>query len=390
MRRWARMTDLDLLLRENHDYHYRPRVIDSRFVFLFAGDIFSVDSIREVICFFNSIIARYKTIPMPVILDLGQTDFSDKLVIILLECVCADVIETYRVDIKITVEPRTAIQSEGLRSSPLLLLTAQNKKKRQEFLKKFDHEIYLNHFRRTFSGSLLADSPILSRSFDDIAFFLKVFDLQDKDREDIAEIAIELIGNAIGHVKADCLLDIDVSRDYIKANADGTFFGVNIGIVNFSQQLLGQAIQEKITQDHNNLLGERYQSVKAAYRRHASYFNELYTEQDFYTIAAFQHKISGRRDNSITGGTGLTGLIKGLQQRSDAHRCYLLSGRRKLLFVPRYLEYNSDEWIGFNEVNDFLETPPNQKLIQKSLLTVPGTAFNLTFILKRGANYDGK
>ena len=50
------MTDLDLLLRENHDYHYRPRVIDSRFVFLFAGDIFSVDSIREVICFFNSII----------------------------------------------------------------------------------------------------------------------------------------------------------------------------------------------------------------------------------------------------------------------------------------------------------------------------------------------
>ena len=130
------MTDLDLLLRENHDYHYRPRVIDSRFVFLFAGDIFSVDSIREVICFFNSIIARYKTIPMPVILDLGQTDFSDKLVIILLECVCADVIETYRVDIKITVEPRTAIQSEGLRSSPLLLLTAQNKKKRQEFLKK--------------------------------------------------------------------------------------------------------------------------------------------------------------------------------------------------------------------------------------------------------------
>lgn len=391
LRRRVEIIGLDLLLNENQDnHHYRPEISRGRFVYHFSGDSFSINSIRDIICFFNSIIARYKSVLMPVVLDLGHIKFTDKLVITLLECICADIIGTYHTDIRILISLQTTIQTEGFKSSPLLLLMEQEKEKRQKFLLKFDREIYSNHFRRTFSGEISPDSFLLSQSLDDIANFLKFFELQDRDREDIAEIAMELVGNATGHTRSDCLLDIDVTQDYDKRNAEGKYFGINIGIINFSQQLFGQAIQEKITQDQNNILGNRYQSVKAAYQSHARHFDKSYTEQDFYIISAFQHKISGRRDNNITGGTGLTGLIKGLQQRSDAHSCYLLSGRRKLLFNPRYLEYNSNDWIGFNEENDFLRTPPDKSLFQKSALKVPGTAFNLTFILRRGVDCDGE
>lgn len=385
------MNGLDLLFQENQGKISKKRRVEiakKHFVFHFGGGVFSMNSLREVLRFFYAICDRYKGIPLPVDLDLGEVHFSDKLVITLLECVCEHIIQTYRTDIRLYINPKGDIWTDGFYSSPLLLLMNRELVRRKEFCIKFEMEIYQRHFRRRFDGVEVPESYVQSKAFDDIVYFLNLFDLDVHDREDIAEIAMELVGNATGHTRSDCLLDIDVTRDYDKRNTEGKYVGINLSVVNFSRKLLSNAIQEKIMQDTEDVLGDRYQYVKSAYKNHAGHFGEAYTEQDFFTITAFQHKISGRMENNVTGGTGLTGLIKGLQQRSDSHSCYAVSGCRRLKFKPEYLVYNEDGWIGFNTTNDYLNKPPESGLLTKNDLIIPGTAFNLTFVMKRGnSNY---
>ena len=57
------------------------------------------------------------------------------------------------------------------------------------------------------------------------------------------------------------------------------------------------------------------------------------TKEDFYNICSFQHKISGRKDVKSTGGTGLTKLIQTLEKMSDAHKCYVVAGKKVVNFL---------------------------------------------------------
>ena len=129
------------------------------------------------------------------------------------------------------------------------------------------------------------------------------------------------------------------------------YHGINIAILNFSQELLNTSLKQKL------------HLVRQAYNYHQPYFNEQYLEEDFYNIATFQHKISGRRGNTSTGGTGLTKLIRSLEETSDAYMCYVVSGQRRLQFKKEYMQYNEDYWIGFNNANNFLTAPPSPSLL---------------------------
>lgn len=99
-------------------------------------------------------------------------------------------------------------------------------------------------------------------------------------------------------------------------------------------------------------------------------------------MAVFQHRISGRQNEEMSGGTGLTLLIKSLESKSDSNFCYVLSGKRILGFKQKYLEYKND-WIGFNESNDFLNDIPDLKNITDCDIKFPGTAYNLHFIMEK-------
>ena len=111
--------------------------------------------------------------------------------------------------------------------------------------------------------------------------------------------------------------------------------------------------------------------------------DDTYKEEDFFNIASFQHKISGSIKKNTTGGTGLTKLVSSLEKQSDAHKCYLITGNRALWFFHQYLEYNQDGWIGFNTENDFLNKTPAYTVIGPNSIYLPGTAYNLNFVMKR-------
>lgn len=128
------------------------------------------------------------------------------------------------------------------------------------------------------------------------------------------------------------------------------------------------------------------EQVKIAYNNHKPHFDYVgYCEDDFYILSSFQDKITGRNEMATTGGTGLTTLVSNLTYRSDAYNCYVISGFRKLNFITQYLEINEDYWYGFNDEKDFINFPPAKCCFQSNPFFMPGTAYNLNFVLEKEA-----
>ncbi len=343
--------------------------------------VFDGNVIRDILSFVSTLHSKYRNINIPISFELGSIIFKDKLTYIFLESICFLLIEYYNhnVYVKFLAEPN--IFTNGINSSPLLLLTTNEKKHREKFICKYTFDIYKDHYRRLLSSEDMKNEK-LSIIMDEIVFFLNHFEVDDQYLDDICEVIIELIGNVSEHTNANCLIDIDIADSYNKRNEPGRFYGINLNIVNFSECLFGDLIRERILYDDISEFS-RYQLVRNAYDYHKGYFSESYTENDFFNIVAFQHKISGNTAKVSTGGTGLTKLICSLEKCSDSHNCYLISGDRALWFFHELLEYNRDNWIGFNQEKDFITHLPEMKTVGSNTIFMPGTAFNLNFVMKR-------
>lgn len=371
-------TNLFLTANDNHT-SARIKIKNGAIVFEWPERFFNRKLIQTILQFSNTVLAKNYPLGLPIRFSFENTiQFSDKLTYVLFECICYQLIQSGH-PVYTNIRPKYSINTHGYRSSPLWLLTTGKLSHIEKFTGKFNHEYYKLHFRTVLESQ--AKESVLSTLMDDIAIFQKPFDIKPEEREKITEVLIELIGNAKEHATGDCLIDFDISSKYFKRGVDGkNYRGINIVILNFAEELLGTSIQTKLCQGTG--LSDRHQKVIQAYNLHKRYFGERYLEEDFFNIAAFQHKISGRMENYSTGGTGLTKLILSLEEDSDAYDCYVISGHRKLLFEKEYMKYNEDQWIGFNCTNDFLGAPPNLDLIQKAPFFFPGTAYNLNFVME--------
>ena len=246
-------------------------------------------------------------------------------------------------------------------------------------------EIYQHHFRRVISGEEKGDTNYLGKLLQELDSFLKFFSIAEEYRDQISEVIAELVGNACEHGETDCLLDIDITNDHLKSVKNipqsGKFYGINIAIVNFSNTLLGDGIKKKI--EDNNFATDRYIELSHAYAYHKEHFSDEYTYADFCNISALQDKISGRPQHNLAGGTGLTKLIHSLQEKSDMDTCYVLSGDRSVLFYKEHLNYDKNDWLGFNEERNFFTATPERDVNTECYIFLPGTAYNLNFIMKR-------
>jgi hypothetical protein len=337
-------------------------------------------AIKDIIRFVNAVEDKYPKV-LPIHFNLGNIEIKDKLTYIMFECVCNYLIETCNRNVSVTFNAKETINSEGIWSSPLLLLGTKQKQRFNKFSQKFKKEIYKSHYRRIIETKECEDLFLLSKIMSDIDSFLKAFSVTKQYRDAIAEVIVELAGNALEHTETDCLIDLDITEPYIKIEDGGNYYGVNITIINFSPKLLGHSISKKIKQ--KEVLNERHLKLLDAYNIHKQNFDSHYVEDDFYNIASFQHRISGRLKNESTGGTGLTKLIRRLADYSDAYLCYVITGNRAVFFIRDYLSYNDDGWIGFNENIDFLSQIPEKEVLGTSYINMPGTAYNLNFVMKK-------
>lgn len=179
----------------------------------------------------------------------------------------------------------------------------------------------------------------------------------------------------ISYLKAGCLRIKQKSEKFDDVS-------LRIVVLNYSDILLGNALEKKILECPIEESARRYMDVKTAYEFHKTRFSENYDEQDFFVVASFQDKISGRPEGNIMGGRGLTKLIRSLEKQSEIHSCYVMSGNHVLWFKLNYIEYNEEGWIGFNDKSDFFHDVPNKGCIGRRETFIPGTAFNLNFAMK--------
>lgn len=377
------MLDNDLLFIYNNRKTYDKICLTKgkRIIYSFNAVKINGSSIERFLAFINGVHAKFNHMRLPIVINLGKAMFEDKLTICIFETICYNLIKTYGHHIRLIYSISSDIRTEGFKSSPLLLLGTNDKKHIEKFTNKFIRDMYGNHYRRVLSGTEKSDSNFLCILMSDIDSFLKVYDIQEECRDEISEVIVELVGNAVEHTKADCLLDIDITDEYTLKETQEICYGINIVILSYSNKLLGDDLKDKILA--NMELGERYSYVKQAYVNHSQQFTDNYTEEDFFNISSFQHKISGSRNKITNGGTGLTKLISSLVKRSEAHECYVISGTRVVFFRRDYLEYDNDVWIGFNNEHNFKDNIPEASVISYCPVCIPGTAYNLNFVMKK-------
>lgn len=376
------MNNLGLLLTDNLDLPFtKIEITGGRFVYRQKDRDIDASSIKNIIRFIKTLLIRYSNVKLPIVFELGAAIFADKLTYVIFECICYYLIIEKNYKVKVVMNAKKHIHTAGIESSPLMLLTNGDDDHIERFKKAFRFEIYHNHYRRVITKDNFDKADFLCQVMDEVASFQKFFDVNFDCREDIAEVIIELIGNASEHGGSNCLIDFDIAPSYSKIGSDKVYLGINIAIVNLSKQLLGTALKNKICEEKIN--EPRYVAVKEAYNNHTYFFNRDYLEEDFFNLTAFQHKISGRHANIVTGGTGLTKLIESLETRSEAHMCYVTSGKRTIWFISDYLKYNDNGWLGFNETNDFINDKPDTSILAHNNYTFPGTAYNLNFVLQR-------
>ena len=388
-----------LFLDHNSGEHIKKIKTNSQKTYIYTTRSQQVDllEIKRIINFLYSIKCRHKLSFFPIVIDLGKNIvIEDKLTYILLECICYHLIVKERCNLSLRFHCPHTIYNEGIKVSYLKCIDG-TKKGMAAFVDHFSFEIRGPHFRNIVQSEDF-DGEQTARIVQDIDSFLKFNLIQKSYGERVSEIIGELLDNSLEHSMSDCLIDIDVTKNYEKnsdPSSENLYCGVNIVVLNFSDILLGNGVAKKIQYtislgQTDQQVNQRYLDVLGAREYHSNYWNENYCESDFNIIASFQHKISCRLDRFSTGGTGLTRLIRGLEDESDAYECYMLSGRRKVNFIKSMLTYDKNNWVGFNLEGDFLGHIPSPECITNSNLYFPGTAYNLNFVMKREADYGTK
>lgn len=354
------------------------------------SESFEGKNIQRLLSSLHFVISTYKKACRQIHITLDKFVPRDKLTYILVECIIYALTTVYNYEVILFLKgSRTTIQTKGY-STSLLREYRRKNLSTDDFKKSFTHVQEGAHFRRVITAEDSGGEKI-GMIMGELKTFFKVFDIQKEYVEQIAVVVTELVDNCGDHTNADCLVDIDVTEPIYQlknSNDNSYYYGINIVVLNFSDKLLGTDMADKI---ENRLFAEnaRYDAVYEAYHNHMKFFSPDYVEEDFFNIVSFQDKISGRKNETNSGGTGLTQLINSLEKNADNHSCYVLSGKRGIRFYPQYLEYNSDKWIGFNKSNDFLHDRPSKNVIVESDTYFPGTAYNFTLIMKKGEN-NGK
>lgn len=349
-------------------------------------DIFSGDDIYILLCCLNYVNSKNKSFPISI--EFNSIEFADKLVYILLECICYYIINNTNHKILFSFRHRQTIWTEGIKYTSINLITSGYSTAliNNHFLRDFS----LQHFRQViFNDSIKTD--FLNRLFTEVFFFFKHLEIEDSTNEMLCESISELVGNAIEHGHSDCLLDIDVTdNNYQKRNdvEDHYYYGINVVILNFSKTSFNSKIRSKLSKDIE--FDNRYMVVKNAEKYHSQHFSTNYTEDDFYSVASFQHKISGSLKKDVAGGVGLTQLIKSLEEKSDVHLCYMLSKKRALFFLKEFLQYDDNQNIGFNKENNFSHHIPDESVFRHCSTFFPGTAYNLNFAIRKGDLDNGE
>ena len=238
--------------------------------------------------------------------------------------------------------------------------------------------INVDHFRKVCENNEEnRKGNFISITMDEVDTFLKCFEFDDEYRNELAEVIVEIVDNALKHSNGDCILNLNVLKnDYHK------YKYVDVAVVVIDDIFIGKEIVEYIKKEDKSEYSEKNKIVLEAYENHKKFFGEKYNINSFAMISAFQKYVTTRKLSKNTGGTGLTTLINALIEKSTINFCYAISGNTNLIFKKEFLNLNDEGLVGFNEKNNYKEMIPDQKVVSINQYDMNVNIYNLQFILK--------
>ncbi len=378
-------TDNETLIKSNCNYKYKEskrgiKYYGSILTISFSSKLIGGTHVGIILTSLNYYLKKYGRKIKHVSLEFENLVPADKLSYIMIEVILYLLQKRYGIGVGISGEVNADINTHGLYES--ILCEWGNKQANTDYIRLFEKKqrITKHGLRKCVSHIDLDD---ISYLMSDIKSFLKCFDIREKDRSKIAKVVCELADNACEHAQNDCLVDVDVSELYgKKGDEKGSYYSVNICVLNFSNVLLGEKVKNKILNNYSEK-NDRYSALSSAYNRHKCYFDDYYTEEHFFIMSSFQDEISGRVSETETGGKGLAEIVKELENTVDTYSCYVLSGKKGLAFKPETLEIDDEGWISFNRKRDFVFCKPEHSILLYSDTFIPGTGYNLSLIYKK-------
>lgn len=343
----------------------------------------SLNSILEKVKYLK----RYSLLPLDITFDFCKVEFSDKVTYIILDMMLYDLFITTNFDIRFKMELNQSVWHYGIRNTALMRsIDKTGRINKRKFINEYEKKVAMpsggKWYRRYITREkLINDISIPSKVVSDIRFILNQSYDDTAWVNDVCEAIGEVIDNTTAHTDSDCLVDIDICP--AKNNQNDNFNILNIVIANFSEERIFDRIKNNIVEKAYCEEDILYKDIYTAYENHSNYFNESYTEDDFFHITAFQRGVTSRNYVSGNSGTGLTTLIKNIVGKTTEYYSYVLSGKNVLFFREEYLQIQQDGYIGFNEENDYMNIKPSDIVIGKSEVFIPGTIFQLSLVRKR-------
>lgn len=336
--------------------------------------LFTIKSIYKIIEHINWLKENVDNGSVKILID--SECISDEVIVLVFESIIYHSLKYYNIDIKYRFNLLRSTYGYQFYLNSLLKKYNNIIIDKEKYIKDYESNctIYGNHYRKRCCKS--DNKKNLSITMDEISAFFRNLFLEEDYSDDLAEVIIEIIGNAVEHSDSTCVSNINVLK---RQNGEKV---IDIAIVDYSKIFLGTGVEEYIECSNKDEYNERNKIVLDAYNIHKEHFSEKYKLCDFSLISAFQKNVSSRKSSSTTGGTGLTTLIKALIDKSIANYCYVSSGETILFFKKDFLELTDDGLIGFNEKNDYLKEVPNLNILQRNNYNINVNAYNLQFIFK--------
>lgn len=346
---------------------------------------FDFSSLASVIEFIKGVNIHYKENKVPIALDFSGLEPRDKLTVNLLEAIAYHVIVNLGQKIVLLYEFSNNIVTQQMGDAAFRFLGPNN----------YSKEIFIDKFLGIgVSGQrnrqILQNDVDLNKVQLDFTALSQMWGLSYQVAKKIGKLIAELVDNSIIHASASVIVDLDVTTLMHNTKTDVQVYGLNITIMNFSDILLYERVRDKMGSFIMNIelfettaLFQVYSKIKQALEYHTAHFSKVYTPDHFWTIASLQHHISGRQGQYDTNGVGLTKLVKMIQKYAEDDYEYVASGKVGIWFLSEFMNFNNstDQFVGFNKNSNFVSALPDQKVLGRTALYLPGTFYNLSFAI---------
>jgi len=339
---------------------------------------FSIKSIYKIAQHFKWMKENMSICETKIIIDSEY--IADQAILILMESIIYFVINEWNFKVIYRFSIKENVLGYQIFKKSILFKYNNKKIIIDDYNKEYNKKTSINgdHFRKVCENNEEnIKGNFISITMDEVDTFLKCFEFDDEYRNELAEVIVEIVDNALKHSNGDCILNLNVLKnDYHK------YKYVDVAVVVVDDIFIGKEIVEYIKKKDKSEYSEKNKIVLEAYENHKKFFGEKYNINSFAMISAFQKYVTTRKLSKNTGGTGLTTLINALIEKSTLNVCYAISGDTNLIFKKEFLNLNNEGLIGFNENNNYKEMIPDEKVVSINQYDMNVNIYNLQFILK--------